>query len=209
MICPLCRSRNSIIVGQSRRRPFIHCADCDLIFVPEEFHLSVEEERNRYAFHDNTAENKGYIRFLSQVADIAEIVCPPPGRLLDYGCGKNAVLTNLLKNRGRNCDPFDPLYGYYPPSPTYKYDTIILCEVIEHLRNVNKTLPEIENLLKRKGCIIIRTRLRPPEVKIEKWWYAQDLTHINFFSVKALEFAARLLKRSLKNTAIPDIFLIV
>ena len=207
MKCPLCESSEHREADRDERRCFIRCVNCGLVFVPKAFHLTREQERRRYDLHDNTKGNRGYLRFLTQVADIVETACPPPGRLLDYGCGEDAVLTALLRRRGRRCDPFDPLYGYeLPPSPP-RYDMIILCEVIEHFRKVRSSLQEIGRLLEERGKILVRTQCYPSAGKIVRWWYAQDPTHINFFSHRALECAAGLLDRRLEATAVKDIYL--
>ncbi|MBN1575706.1 MAG: methyltransferase domain-containing protein [Chitinispirillaceae bacterium] len=177
-----------------------------MIFVPNAFHLSLEQERRRYDLHDNTETNTGYVRFLTQVADIVETVCLSPGRILDYGCGRDAVLTTLLRHRGRACDPYDPLYDYAPPAGGARYDAVILCEVIEHCRDVQCSLREIRELLDERGIVVVRTQVYPAVRELSRWWYAHDMTHVNFFSRPALEFAAALLGRTLEATAAGDIF---
>jgi SAM-dependent methyltransferase len=209
MNCPLCGEGECACIAENRRRKFLMCKNCTLVFVPENYYLPIDLERQRYDLHDNSASNDGYVRFLGQVADIVCAFTAPASRVLDYGCGKNAVLTGLLTGRGRLCDPFDPLYDY--PLKTGgggTYDAIVMCEVIEHCRNIAATLADVRTLLTPGGLLLLRTQLYPPSGDIARWWYAQDPTHINFFSWKAIEAVAATVERPAMTTDSPDIFIL-
>jgi hypothetical protein len=208
MNCVLCGTGKAISTFTVKGRHFYRCTDCELLFVPSEYHLAVAEERSRYELHDNTLENDGYVRFLSQVADIAERVMRTEGLLLDFGCGKNAVLATILHSRGVQCDVYDPLYDFPPLEEKRTYEGIILCEVIEHCRDLPETIGLIDRLIADQGLTIIRTQCYQQNVDLQRWWYAQDPTHINLFSRSALEVVASQLRRSLEVTNVPDIFLI-
>jgi 2-polyprenyl-3-methyl-5-hydroxy-6-metoxy-1,4-benzoquinol methylase len=177
------------------------------VFVPRQYHLSTDQEQQRYDLHDNTESNAGYVRFLEQVADVVENACPPPGSLLDFGCGREAVLARLLRRRGRQCDAYDQYYGYVPSWHERRYDMVILCEVIEHCRDVRRTILDIRSMLGRNGAVTMRTRTLPATIPLERWWYAHDLTHVNFFSQGALAIVADLLQLRLEKTPAEDIFL--
>lgn len=206
--CPLCGCRTDILFGKNEKRKFAHCTSCTLVFVPEMYHVSPEQERERYALHDNTPENTGYLRFLTEVADVIAPYVPAAGKILDYGSGEHAVLAELLRQRGVQCDAYDPLYSPEPPKQNNKYDIIILCEVIEHCRNLNEVIASVRNLLSSGGVVCVRTQCYSEVSAIPAWWYAQDCTHINFFSEKALEVVARRLNRTLTVSPLKnDIFL--
>ena len=205
MICPLCESASFSEIGRDRRRPFYLCNACDLVFVPPEYHLSFEQEKRRYDLHDNTENNQGYVRFLSQVADVAESIYPKGGRFLDFGCGKEAVLRTLLERRNRICDCFDPLYEHTIDIKN-RYDIIILCEVIEHCRNMLETLHSIRRLMLEEGAVIVRTQCRPDSGDLMQWWYVQDPAHVCFFSARSLSFAAKVMNLTLGTTQHKDIF---
>ena len=208
MKCPLCDGDGCTGLARDRRRVFFTCPGCGLVFVPESSHCTAEEERRRYDLHDNTALNSGYVRFLTEVADIASAPLPANARMLDFGCGREAVLAGLLADRGRMCDRYDPLYGYPFPADRGCYDAVILCEVIEHCRDVGAALRETASLLSGNGIVVIRTQCLPPDGDITRWWYAQDVTHVNFFSPRALEAAADILGRRLELTERSDVFII-
>jgi len=118
------------------------------------------------------------------------------------------VLTILLTENGFDCTAYDPLFNINIDNDGSPYDIIILCEVIEHLRNIEAEMKKIKNLLKKDGILIIRTRLYPSVEKIENWWYAQDRTHINFFTIRTIDEIARIINRQNVLPKAEDIFVI-
>jgi len=237
--CRLCGSGGLSLVGwdnQPRKRPLYLCPRCGLISVPAEYHLSVSDELSRYALHDNSLSNQGYVDFLTEVADVAVSVAAgmphgglsmsdprePPIKLLDFGCGKEAALCRLLGRRGIDCYPYDPLYdGLQLPADVCEYEIIVACEVVEHLRDIAGELRLIGGLSRDGGAIILRTRLYDDaDVNIntdvsggdtsiiQNWWYMQDPTHINFFNRKSLSKLASIIDKRLEVTGRRDIFVL-
>ena len=55
--CPLCySSKIEFLVSKKvykHKRDFMFCINCELVFVPEKFHLSKQEQINRYLQHNN------------------------------------------------------------------------------------------------------------------------------------------------------------
>jgi len=227
--CRLCGREDlpPVSVDGRRSRSFHLCHDCGLISVPDRCRLNIADESARYALHDNTLSNQGYVDFLNEVAEAAVSVASemprrrlsaggtvePPVKLLDFGCGKNAVLCRLLERRGMECCPYDPLYEELRlPEIADKYDIIAACEVVEHLRDLAGELRFMRGLLRDGGAIIIRTRLYD-DVDIgagasdfKNWWYAQDPTHINFFGRKSLDTVASIFDKRIEETGYGDIF---
>ena len=176
------------------------------MFVPEEQWVSVAEERTRYGHHDNTAANAGYVRFLGEVADVVCGLTAPGAPVLDFGSGENQVLTDMLNGRGRRCRAYDPLYGLGGDALLEQYDAIVLCEVIEHLRDLRGELLRLGGCLRPGARVVVRTQCYPSLAEIPSWWYARDITHLNFFAPRALEHAAGLLGLGSQSTSLPDIF---
>jgi hypothetical protein len=232
--CRLCNSGGLSLVcwdyqKQRRRRPFYLCPDCGLISVPAEYHLSVADELSRYALHDNTLSNHGYVDFLSEIADVAAGVASgmargrqsvndpreQPVKLLDFGCGKEAALCRLIMRRGIgiDCRPYDPLYDglRLTDAAVDKYDIVVACEVVEHLRDIEGELRLMRGLLYDGGAIILRTRLYDDAGVVvsafQDWWYAHDPAHINFFSRKTLARVALITDKRIEETGHRDIFI--
>jgi hypothetical protein len=174
--------------------------------VPDEHWLSVEDERHRYAFHDNTPGNAGYRRFLGQVADVVTGLSPRPTSILDFGSGEHAVLTSLLVERGHACTAYDPLYGLGSLAGTY--DLVILCEVLEHLRDLRAELSAVRGCLAREGRVLVRTQPYPAVDEIPAWWYSRDPTHINFVAPETFTAMLPLLNLTRVERPAADLFLL-
>lgn len=175
------------------------------MFVPEAQWVTVAEERARYGHHDNTAANEGYVRFLGEVADVVCGLTARGASVLDFGSGENHVLTDMLGGRTRRCHAYDPLYGLGGDALLGKYDAIVLCEVIEHLRDLPGELLKLGCCLRPGGHVVVRTQCYPSLAEIPSWWYARDITHLNFFAPRTLEHAAGLLGLHGQGTELPDI----
>jgi hypothetical protein len=175
-----------------------------LVFVPESQWLSLDDERSRYRHHDNTSDNHGYVCFLNEVVTQVEQLQLGGQAILDFGSGERAVLTDLLNARGQTCTAYDPLYDRTQLAGPYAL--IIVCEVIEHLRDLRGELTRLRELLPPEGKILVRTQPYPTVEHIHGWWYSRDLTHINFFGENTLAHAASLIGRSSTRLS-KDLFL--
>jgi SAM-dependent methyltransferase len=176
------------------------------VFAPQAFWSSVDDERARYSHHDNTLANAGYVQFLSEVADVVCGLAGPGARGLDFGSGQNAVLTALLRERGLGCVAYDPLYGIGPAALREQYDVVVLCEVIEHLRELRPALATIGACLRPGGRMVVRTQCYPSVAEVPSWWYARDPTHLNFFAERTLALAAGLAGLRCRRASGTDIF---
>jgi len=204
--CRLCLAAASVPAGRNKHREFVYCPNCGLVSVPRTFWLSEDEERVRYAHHDNTSSNDGYVQFLGQVADVVAGLAMDQTRVLDFGSGENAVLADILRRRGFDCTAYDPLYGQGQAALHSRYDIMILCEVIEHLRDLRGEMQSIKRCLGSGGRVVVRTQCYPSVDAVASWWYARDATHLHFFAERTLEFAAALCGLRCQRTSEPDIY---
>ena len=191
MKCILCGSTGAFSLDFNKpvKRIFLHCPQCDLIFVPETHHLSPDQEVSRYKMHRNTLSNEGYVgMFLEKIAMVHKY-CPHVKSVLDYGCGPSPVLAELLKREGFSCDIYDPYF--FPEFPEGSYDLVISTEVFEHLRNFKTELNKICKLIKQGGYLAVMTSLHDVVIDFKNWWYASDPTHICFFGVRTFEWLAK------------------
>jgi hypothetical protein len=209
MNCRLCDSETCSTICSDRGRSYWRCGKCGLIFVPEREHISLGAEKERYDLHRNTPDHEGYLRFLNELVSVILTQCPSPRRILDYGSGKEAVLTRLLKEKGCDSTAYDPLYniGKDALGALGAYDAVVLCEVLEHLRDLKKELVNMKRAAGRTGIIFIRTRLYPPIGEFAGWWYKNDITHINFLSGQTLTTTAAMLGKNEVLSCGQDIFL--
>lgn len=191
-----------------REREYFRCGECGLIHVPSRYHLSPASEKERYDLHDNTITNPGYTSYLSGVADAAMPFVKLQSRVLDFGSGKEAVLTVILRERGVDCTPYDPLYGITFPAESGGFDLVIMCEVIEHCKNMAGVIEFLQTYLLPGGALLVKTQLYPSCAAIDTWWYSSDPTHIMLFSEKSIETFAGSLPGKLENRLAKDLFLI-
>ena len=211
MRCILCGSEAVFPLEFSKpgrmqgNRRFVRCPDCDLIFVPGSYHLSPKDERARYMHHNNTLSNEGYVsKFLEKIA-LMRKHCPGIRSVLDYGCGPEPVLAQLLRREGLECDVYDPYF--FPALPEGSYDLVISTEVFEHLRDLRAELCRIRSLLNPGGFLAVMTSLHDMIPDFGNWWYVSDPTHICFFGRRTFgwiagEFGLRIVYADRKNFVI-------
>lgn len=204
MNCSLCKVAGCTLFFKDRHRSFYFCPACELLFVPCNEHITVEDEKKRYELHDNSPGNSGYVRFLEEIVMTVKALELKNPKILDFGSGKNMVLSGILQRTGRDCDSYDPLYEIGNGNCSKQYDILVLCEVIEHLRDLNHEIRMIKGMLEKDGVVVLRTNIYESREKFRTWWYKEDLTHINFFAMKTIEqFASNLgcgkLKQRQKN----------
>ena len=166
------------------------CNRCGFLSKQDMHILSSCDEYNRYLLHDNddSLEYFNYQeKFYFMIKDYLK------GNILDYGCGNNHILVNVMEKYGIKSNYYD-LYFY--KDTNYEkdlYKAIILEEVIEHLKDPIETLTHLVNLLSNGGNLIIRTRFIKDNIE-PNWWYLRDTTHISFFSIETFKYLCVKLK---------------
>ena len=157
------------------------CPNCGFLCKDDSFILSMEDEFDRYKHHNNNDENY----FIYQ-KNFYEMIKPYlKGKILDYGCGDNHILSNIINDEGYISSYYD-LYFYDDKSVLNKvYDSIILEEVIEHLKDPVNILKNLIKSMRKEGHLIIRTNLLKESINLNSWWYLRDSTHISFFTYES------------------------
>lgn len=165
---------------------FLRCPVCDLIFVPRNFHLTPDDEKARYMLHENTLSNEGYVgMFFDKIALIRQH-CRGVSSVLDYGCGPEPVLAELMRREGYDCDIYDPYF--FTEFPRGPYDLVISTEVFEHMKDISAGLRSIHSLLAPGGYLAVMTSFHDTVADFRGWWYASDPTHICFFGMGTFEW---------------------
>jgi SAM-dependent methyltransferase len=205
MQCRLCTSRSTALFCTDSNRDFYRCDTCSLIFVPEKDYVSIAAEKERYRLHNNTFENSEYVAYLQSVAGELQRIPLKKPAVLDYGCGEHKVLTRLLRRQGIPCTPYDPLYDSFFTAAEHQFDVVVLCEVIEHFRDIRKEEALIDTVLKPGGYILIKTEIYDEHRDFSTWWYTKDSTHINFFTLPALEKFGEMLRKKMAYTDVKNI----
>lgn len=195
--CPLCGEVSGFWV-QLPARPVYACPRCELRFVPEPWQVTPERERARYELHRNSLTDEGYIRFLQPViACLLRHFRPggetgtilPPARILDFGSGPTPVLVELLRREGFNAVGYDPCFDS-GADLSQPFDAVVSTETFEHFRRPREELERIAGLLRPGGLLVVRTALWQPGQDFRTWHYANDETHIVFYSEATFRYIA-------------------
>ena len=194
MNCPLCNDPQTSKWSEDKIRPYIKCGHCSLVFVPQDFLLSAEDERKRYDTHENHEQDLRYREYLTKIASGITPFISKGQKGLDFGCGASTLMAKIMEESGFEMDSYD-LY-YHPSTPIWsqKYDFIILSEVIEHLSSLRETMIKLAALLSTDGQFFIKTKFLPQSrEQFDSWYYKKDPTHICFFNPQSMGELARVL----------------
>ncbi len=153
-------------------------------------HLAPQEEAKRYSYHQNNIEDSGYVDFLNRIITPAMKYITTDMQGLDYGCGPNPVLAQIVSAKGIKCEYYDPFF--FPTLATSKkYDFIFATECFEHFFNPRKELNNICSILNANGLLCIMTELKKDSTDFDGWYYKNDPTHVCFYNEKTLQYICK------------------
>lgn len=189
-LCPLCDSSQSGLFYEDKKRPYLRCTVCKLVFVPPTHHLSAKAERAEYDLHENSPFDAGYRRFLSRLFEPLNARLAPNSVGLDFGCGPGPTLSIMFEEVGHQVAIYDPFYANHPVIFDQTYDFITATEVIEHLYTPHVEIERLWGRLHHGGILGMMTKLARDEEAFATWHYKADLTHVCFFSRETFEWVA-------------------
>lgn len=191
MQCPLCSAAAAAPFHADRRRSYLRCETCSLVFVPPAFFLSRQAERAEYDLHRNDVDDPGYRAFLARLAEPLLARLPPASRGLDFGCGPGPALAHMLREAGHEVALYDSFYVPATDVLDSRYDFICATEVVEHLHAPGRELARLWSLLVPGGWLAIMTKLVRDRAAFSGWHYKNDPTHVCFFSEQTWQWWAR------------------
>jgi hypothetical protein len=194
MKCPLCQKSNPIFY-QRENLSYHHCQDCDFYYMNDACFLEDADERSRYLNHQNDPEEIRYSQYLNQILTEIKPFIDRSMVGLDYGTGPTVSLARVLTEQGYPCDYYDKYF--FPEIKQSHYDYLILCEVIEHFKNLSAELNNLKNLLTYSKHIFIKTQMCLDEEFFKNWYYPRDPTHVIFFTENSMEILAKKLEMKL------------
>ncbi|MFO7951376.1 MAG: class I SAM-dependent methyltransferase [Bacillota bacterium] len=186
--CPLCGAIADYF-STFREISYYRCNYCKSVFMDPADHLNFEDEKLRYDQHNNDVNDAGYRKFAKPIVDKIKEDYDHDHAGLDYGAGPGPVAAVLLEEEGfRKIERYDPFYWPDKKALQKKYDFIICCEVIEHLRFPSENFSLLRSLLLPGGSLYCMTVLYDDSLDFEQWYYKNDPTHVFFYHRKALEW---------------------
>lgn len=191
MHCPLCGEGQISPYHRDRRRSYLLCQNCALVFVPPACRVDRETERAEYELHRNAVGDSGYEAFLSRLAEPLAARLPPGARGLDFGCGPAPALAQMLQRQGFRVSLYDSFY--HPDAAVLRGEYAFICatEVVEHLHSPGRELARLWSLLAPGGWLGIMTKLVRDREAFAGWHYKNDVTHVCFFSRNTWQWWAR------------------
>lgn len=190
MTCSLCRANRLNSFSQNQHRVYLRCERCDLIQVPAEFHLSLEDEKSHYGTHENNPDDLGYRAFLDRLCEPLAALLRPQSSGLDFGCGPGPTLCKLMEERGHKVFNYDPHFSDDPSALEGRYDFVTMTEVVEHLRDPAQEIVRAWGLLNDSGYLAVMTQMTDEVVDFDQWYYQRDPTHICFWSKSTMRWLA-------------------
>jgi hypothetical protein len=200
-ICPLCKKVQSSTYSSDRKRDYLLCQHCKLIYVPAEFHLTSEEEKTQYDYHINDPTDQRYRKFLSRLFIPLSTRLKANSLGLDFGCGPGPTLSIMFEEAGFNMHIFDLFYAKNDCVFDNSYQFISATEVFEHLKNPAQEIKRLLSSIESGGYLGLMTKLVDPSLlknsitsnkeKFNNWHYKNDLTHICFYSQETFLWIAK------------------
>ncbi len=185
--CPLCGGE-AIFFFRGGSRSYLRCKHCDLIFVPIEYHLPYDVEKERYEFHENDSNDPKYRKFLSKLTNPLLKYIGDNMKGLDYGAGPGPAISVILGELEFEVADFDPIFADRPELLNRKYDFVTCTEVVEHFRNPFDEWSKLVGLVKPTGILGVMTTLYDDSIDFKTWHYRRDDTHISFYSLETIEW---------------------
>lgn len=206
-VCPLCAETDSVFYHKDKKREYLQCPVCDVVYVPPQFHLSAIEEKAEYDLHQNNPHDQGYRKFLDRILQPVLQNISPNSFGLDFGCGPGPTLSEMFQEQGHRVRLYD-IY-YYPSKSALmdQYDFITASEVVEHLSRPWEVFAQLWQLLRVEGVLAIMTKRVMGQEAFRSWHYKNDQTHIVFYSEATVRWLARKLGADLEIAG-PDVFLL-
>ncbi len=189
--CPLCSSTYHNLFAQDTRRIYRQCTTCKTVFVPPQYFLSSDEERERYDLHTNSPDDTAYRKFLQRMLLPMHERIPKKSFGLDFGSGPGPTLSLMFEEYGHTMQIYDCFYAPDEKVFSRRYDFISATEVVEHLHRPLVELDRLWRLLKPGGYLGIMTSRYDTVEAFDRWHYKLDPTHILFFSTESFRWLCK------------------
>lgn len=197
MKCNICKSFCNKLFSQKvlnrYSAQYYQCCSCNFVQTEEPFWL--EEAYESPINRSDTGILKRNIILAKRTAFFLKNFRNHRSEFLDYAGGLG-IFTRLMRDRGFNFywnDPYtQPTFAKgFEKKLDHQYEAITSFESFEHFIN---PLDTINKILSRSDTLIFSTLLSDKihNSELKSWWYLgpQHGQHINFFSIKTLEFIA-------------------
>jgi SAM-dependent methyltransferase len=207
--CPLCRSRDTVLVGRTDDFTLLRCQRCQLAFKaerPSSTQLQAELESGYFA-PESIGRQQERSHIFRGLLDLVRRELPPPGTLLDVGCAHGGLVWEAVTqgyaafgldlSRGELQAANGAITGRLvlgtlaeSPFRPAALDVVAMFDYIEHSLTPNRDAQGVGEMLKPGGVLALFTGdydSRKARKSGLNWDYLYNKGHINFFNQKSLE----------------------
>lgn len=184
------------------------CQRCKATWLDPAHYLSPDKELAHYQTHQNDADDEGYRKYLSRLADplLDRLMSNSSG--LDYGCGPGPALAAMMREAGHRMAVYDPFFAPDKVPLAGTCDFITCTETAEHFHNPRREFAMLASLLEPDGILAVMTIFQTDDERFEGWRYRQDPTHVVFYRPCTFEVIAGQLGLSCEIVSADVVFLI-
>ena len=184
--CPLCNAGGAADIFRGGKasgyRDFLHCGNCDLVFVPRSQLLDAAAQKSRYLQHNNDPDDPDYRAFLRRMYDELRPHLHTGAKGLDFGAGPGPALQRIMLEDGFAAEAYDIFFHPDKSVLAQTYEFVTCTETAEHFTDPIGELECIDNLLIPGGWLGVMTGMLESWDAFSDWYYHRDPTHVNFFS---------------------------
>ena len=153
-----------------------------MTLINQEYQAQIQAMHDRGKFNNGAKQYKLVVPFIEQHR---------PSSLLDFGCGKGALIAEIAHNYPTiACAGYDPGNPDFNRLPEHQFDAVISTDAIEHIEpeHLATSLASISDLMDR--CGFFRIACHPAKkslpdgrnchliVQEPDWWRQQILAHM-------------------------------
>ncbi len=188
--CIICKSETYEIDDKQFQIIYHRCMKCGFIFQGSKYHVSFEQERKIYEYHNNSIDDQGYVGMFNKFIDSFESFVSGKD-LLEFGSGPEPVFSEIMRRKGYLVTMFDLHYHNDESYLNKTYDVITSTEVFEHFKNPIEEMEKLVPLLRSGGVLAIMTNFPKDDNHFLDWWYRRDETHISFYTLESFEYIGK------------------
>ncbi len=104
-------------------------------------------------------------------------------------------MTEMLRRAGYDVVGYDvnflPLPDGWDHTLRESFDAVVSTEVFEHFRDPAAEMDRIVKVLKPGGVLVVMTSIVDDSLDLASWSYANDATHVLFYSMATFRYIAR------------------
>ena len=188
--CPVCQGSKTELFDRIDHKNYFRCSTCMAIFLDSRSHLSFQDEKERYAQHNNDIYDLEYRMFLSRLYEPMVQKLPVGAMGLDYGCGPGPALVQMFKEAGFVMDLYDPYFFPEKSCLNKRFKFITCTEAAEHFYNPYEEFDKIDGILEQGGWLGIMTNFFDESINFKDWYYRKDPTHVVFYTEQTFKVIA-------------------